>query len=92
MYYVYILSNRSRTTFYTGVTNNLQRRLYEHKIGLVKGFTKIYLLKYLMYYEEYINIEEAIIREKQIKNWHRQWKVNLIREKNNALDDLALNW
>jgi putative endonuclease len=91
-YYVYILSNVKRTVFYIGITNNLRRRIYEYKEGLVKGFSQKYYLKYLVYFEEYPDINEAIIREKQLKNWHRQWKINLIRSKNPKFDDLVKKW
>lgn len=80
-YYLYILSNNSKT-LYIGVTNDLERRLYEHKNKLIKGFTKKYNLNKLVYYEVSNDINSAIAREKQLKNWHRGWKINLI-EKNN---------
>jgi putative endonuclease len=70
-YYVYILTNKSNKVLYTGVTNNLARRMFEHKNKLVEGFTKKYNLTKLVYYEIASNVESAIIREKQIKNWHR---------------------
>jgi len=91
-YYVYIISNYTRSVLYIGVTNNLQRRLYEHKNGLVEGFSKKYFLKYLVYFEEYKSIESAITREKQLKNWHRSWKYNLIKTKNPKLEDLSKKW
>lgn len=87
-YYVYIVSNYKRTTFYIGVTNNLERRLYEHKSGIIGGFTKKYSLKYLVYFEQCTRIEDAITREKQLKNWHRDWKLNLIKSINPTLKDL----
>ncbi|OGK20360.1 hypothetical protein A2866_04680 [Candidatus Roizmanbacteria bacterium RIFCSPHIGHO2_01_FULL_39_8] len=91
-FYVYILSNVKRTVFYIGVTNNLRRRIYEHKEGIVKGFSSQYILKYLVYFEEYKEINSAISREKQLKNWRRQWKINLIKKKNPKLEDLTKNW
>lgn len=91
-YYVYIISNRHRTTFYIGITNDLQRRMDEHRSGLIKGFSQRYRLKYLMYFEETDDITAAIGREKQLKNWHRDWKLNLIRSVNPTLDDLADSW
>ncbi len=90
--YVYILTNKNRTVLYTGVTNNIWRRVLEHKSGLGSVFTKKYNLSYLMYYEEFNSIGDAIVREKQVKNWHRKWKINLIKETNPSLDDLASAW
>ena len=75
--YVYIMSNYLRTTFYIGVTSDLPRRVYEHVNGLCDGFTKRYRLKYLVYYEHAGTIVEAIGREKQLKNWHRDWKIQM---------------
>lgn len=91
-YHVYIISNYTRSVLYIGVTNNLRRRMYEHKNELVSGFSKKYILKYIVYFEEYKNIETAIKREKQLKNWHRNWKYNLIKTKNPKLEDLSKNW
>lgn len=88
-YYVYIISNKRHTVFYIGVTDNIQRRLYEHKTGLVKGFSKKYNLTELVYFEEYFDINEAIAREKQLKNWHREWKINLIKSLNPKMQDLS---
>ncbi len=89
--YVYILSNYGRNRFYIGVTSNLEGRIREHKNRKGSEFTKKYKLKYLVYYEEFPNIVEAIHREKQLKNWHHKWKVNLIKKLNPTLKDLALN-
>jgi len=89
-YFIYILGNKQRTVFYIGVTNNVQRRVFEHKNGLVQGFTKRYRLTILLYFEEYRNIKEAIAREKQLKNWRRDWKLNLIKKTNPRLEDLSL--
>jgi len=86
--YVYIITNINSTTFYIGVTTNINRRIYEHKNGLIKGFSKKYKLTKLIYFEQYNNINEAIKREKQLKNWHRLWKINLIKEINPFLKDL----
>jgi len=91
-YYVYILTNKRNTVFYIGITDNLKRRLYEHKNELIEGFTKKYQLKKLVYFEEYQNINEAIKREKQLKNWHRDWKINLIKNKNSTFKDLSEDW
>jgi len=86
--YVYIITNKYNTTFYIGVTNNLEKRMYEHRQELVEGFNKRYKLKKLVYYEEGHDINEAIAREKQLKNWHREWKLNLIREFNPSFKEL----
>ncbi|OGK13588.1 hypothetical protein A2859_05860 [Candidatus Roizmanbacteria bacterium RIFCSPHIGHO2_01_FULL_37_16b] len=91
-YFVYILSNVKRTVFYIGVTNNLKRRIYEHENGLVEGFSQRYNLKYVVFFEEYRKIEDAIMREKQLKNWRRIWKINLVKTKNSTLKDLSKNW
>jgi putative endonuclease len=88
MYYVYIITNSNRTTFYIGVTNNLERRLFEHKNELVEGFSKKYKLTNLVYFEETDDVKAAILREKQLKNWHRDWKLNLIKSVNPTLRNL----
>ncbi len=87
-YYVYILTNKSKT-LYIGVTNDLVRRLYEHKNKIIEGFTKKYNISMLVYYETFSSIENAIRREKQLKNWHREWKVNLIENVNKEWKDLS---
>ena len=92
MYYIYIMTNAYNSTLYVGVTNNLNRRVFEHKQKLVKGFTSQYNLTKLIYYEEGSNIKDALIREKQLKNWHREWKINLIRSINPKIEDLALKF
>ena len=89
MFVVYILSNYSRTTFYIGVTNNLPRRLWEHQHKFNDGFTAKYHVNDLLYYELMESSDAAISREKQIKNWHRQWKINLIKQMNPNLEDLS---
>lgn len=89
-YYVYILTNKTNTTFYIGVTNSIAKRLFEHRFELTNGFTKKYKLKKLIYIEEYNNIKEAIAREKQLKNWHRDWKINLIKAVNPNLEDISI--
>ncbi len=91
-FYVYTLTNISRSTIYTGVTNNLERRVYEHKNDLVDGFSKKYKLHYLIYFEQYTDVREALAREKQLKNWHRNWKLNLIKQSNPKLKDLSLDF
>jgi putative endonuclease len=87
--YVYIMSNFKRTTFYIGVTSDLANRVYQHREGKKEGFTKRYHLKYLVYYEEAGTINAAIVREKQLKNWHREWKINLIKSTNPEMKDLS---
>ena len=88
MYYVYILSSKRNGTLYTGVTNNLIRRVWEHKQGFYSGFTKRYNVHLLVYYESFDNPSRAIEREKQIKNWKRSWKLKLIEDKNAEWRDL----
>ena len=87
-YFVYILTNSNNTTLYIGVTNDLTRRLWEHRNKFVEGFTKKYNLVKLVYFEEYPTSLEAIAREKQLKNWHRDWKLNLIKSTNPDLKNL----
>ena len=90
-YYVYIMTNKSRT-LYTGVTNDLMRRVYEHKNKLIQGFTKKYNIKYLVYYETSSSIESAIEREKQIKGWLRVKKIAFIESVNPEWKDLSEEW
>ena len=87
-YYIYILSNCKRGVLYVGITNDLIRRIYEHKQGVVDGFTKQYFVDKLVYYEKYINVNDAIAREKHIKKWNRKWKIELIEKMNFNWDDL----
>lgn len=87
-YYVYFTTNKNRITFYVGVTNNLSRRITEHAEGTNNGFTQHYNCSDLVYYESYKYIEEAIAREKQLKNWKRQWKLDLIKAANPDLKTL----
>jgi len=87
-YYVYILTNKTNKVLYIGVTNNLVRRMLEHKNKLVDGFSKRYNLDKLVYYEITNDIHSALEREKQLKNWHREWKINLINGFNPAWTDL----
>ena len=91
-YHVYILSNHKNISLYIGVTNDLQRRMYEHKNELYPGFTKKYKLKKLVYYEEYQYINDARKRERQLKNWRREWKENLIRKENPDFRALSAEW
>jgi putative endonuclease len=90
-YYVYIMTNRSKT-FYTGVTNNVIRRVYEHKNKMIDGFTKKYNLTNLVYFEETGDILSAITREKQIKGWLRKKKIVLIESVNPEWEDLSERW
>jgi putative endonuclease len=89
-YFVYIVASGKQGTLYTGVTNNLIRRIYEHKEGLVDGFTKKYRVHRLVYFERHIDIREALLREKVIKKWRREWKFNLIERDNPHWVDLYL--
>ena len=90
-YSVYILTNKSGT-LYVGVTNDLERRMFEHKNSLNEGFTKKYKINRLMYYESFNDIHEAIYREKQIKGWRRDKKIALIEEDNPTWQDLSADW
>lgn len=85
--YVYILTNFKRSTLYIGVTNDLCTRIWDHKSGNGSKFTKKYKLTILIYFEEYANISDAIAREKQLKNWHSDWKWNLVKHQNPKLED-----
>ena len=87
-YYVYIMTNSRNTVLYTGVTNDLKRRVYEHKEKLVSGFTRKYNITKLVYYEVFKDIENAILREKQIKAGSRQRKIDLISGMNEEWRDL----
>ncbi|RZT05528.1 putative endonuclease [Duganella sp. CF402] len=89
--YVYILASGIYGTLYIGVTSNLVRRVWEHREGLVDGFTKEYGVKNLVWYEQHLDIYAAITREKQIKEWRRDWKVNLIQKTNPSWRDLFLD-
>ncbi|AXK83291.1 GIY-YIG nuclease family protein [Pseudolabrys taiwanensis] len=87
-YWVYLLTNNPRSTLYVGVTNDLVRRIYEHREGLVKGFTQSYGLKMLVHFEQYDAPYDAIQREKNIKHWPRLWKLQLIEASNPQWRDL----
>ena len=87
-YFVYIMTNRSRT-LYTGMTNNLERRVEEHRSKLVPGFTSKYNITRLVYWEEYRDVREAIAREKEIKGWLRSKKISLIKSMNPNWNDLS---
>jgi putative endonuclease len=88
MYFVYILTSGIGGTLYIGVTNDLIRRVFEHKEKFVRGFTKRYGVVRLVYYEQFDDIEQAILREKRLKKWNRAWKIRLIEEKNPNWIDL----
>jgi len=87
-FYVYILASKKDGVLYTGVTNCLVKRIYEHKHNLNDGFSKMYFVKRLVYFEEYKYINEAIAREKCIKRWKRDWKIRLIEDDNPEWKDL----
>ena len=90
-YWVYIMSGRTRT-LYIGVTNDIERRIYEHRNKFVPGFTSKYRLGRLIYFEEFGDIRDAIEREKQIKSWRREKKVALIKSLNPRWRDLSIDW
>ena len=87
-YFVYFLASRPGGALYVGVTNDLIRRVYEHRMAVVKGHTKQYNIKLLVYFESYPDIRDAIQREKNIKHWLRAWKTRLIAENNPTWRDL----
>ncbi|HID32519.1 MAG TPA: GIY-YIG nuclease family protein [bacterium (Candidatus Stahlbacteria)] len=91
-YYVYMMTNKRNTTLYTGITNDLKRRIYEHKMGLIRGFTKKYKIKKLVYYEATNDVRSAIEREKQIKGWVRRKKNVLVEAVNPEWRDLSEGW
>ena len=88
-YYLYILASKKNGTLYVGVTGDLVKRIYEHKQNTVDGFTKKYNVHNLVYYEVYRDIEEAILREKQMKKWNRKWKIKIIEDGNPKWKDLS---
>ncbi len=88
-YYIYIMTNKLNRVLYTGLTSNLEKRVYEHKSKLIEGFTKKYNVDKLVYYEEFDDINEAIAREKQIKSGSRQKKIDLITKMNPVWKDLS---
>ena len=92
MYFVYILANWDDSVLYIGVTSNLERRLYEHRNGLVEGFTKKYNVHKLVYFEHTNDVYSAISREKQLKKWNRTKKNTLISRQNPNWTDLSVNW
>ena len=92
IYYVYIFTNRNNKVMYVGVTNNLERRVYEHKHKLVDGFTKRYNISKLVYYDHTSDVKAAIEREKQIKGWVRKRKNELVETMNPNWNDLSNGW
>jgi putative endonuclease len=86
--YVYIMANKPQGTLYIGVTSDIVKRVYQHKNDFVDGFTRKYELKRLVYYEVFDEIAEAIKREKQLKEWQRKWKIELIEKQNPKWEDL----
>ncbi|MCK5721338.1 MAG: GIY-YIG nuclease family protein [Gammaproteobacteria bacterium] len=90
-YNVYITASKKNGTLYIGVTSNLKRRIYEHKEGLADGFTKKYKVNELVYFETTNNVISAILREKQLKKWKREWKIKLIEKENPCWIDLYYN-
>jgi putative endonuclease len=91
-YFVYILASKRNGTLYVGMTNNLTRRVFEHKSGLVEGFSKKYSVEKLVYFESTSDVNEAIIREKRLKKWKRQWKIDLIEQSNPDWRDLSIDF
>lgn len=87
---IYILASRPRGTLYIGVTSDLVKRLWQHRDGVTGGFAAKYRVHRLVRYEMFGDMEQAILREKQLKRWHRQWKINLIESENPHWDDLAV--
>ena len=91
-YYVYILASKRNGTLYVGFTNDIERRMLEHKSKIYKGFTYKYDVALLVYFEEIETYNEAIIRERRVKKWRRLWKLNLIEKENPNWDDLSIAW
>ncbi len=91
-YWVYILTNKHRTTLYIGITNNINRRLYEHRYGEVEGFTKRYHLNHVVWVEHFRNVNDAIACEKKLKGWRRSRKIALIEQTNPRWLDLSEDW
>ena|ERR1700761_9012723 len=92
VYYVYLLTNKGNTVIYTGITNDITSRVWDHKQGTNDGFTKKYACKKLVYYEEYQWVQDAIAREKQLKAGPRKNKVDLINSENPEWNDLSIDW
>lgn len=90
-YYVYMLASSRNGTLYTGVTGDIVKRIWEHRSGIIEGFTKTYHVHLLVWYEVHEDVNEAIVREKRIKKWNRAWKVALIERSNSGWNDLYEN-
>ena len=90
-FYVYILANKPYGTIYIGYSNNIARRVYEHKLGVIPGFTKTYGVKMLVHYETYDDVELVLQRERNLKRWKRDWKIELINKHNPNWADLYEN-
>jgi putative endonuclease len=90
--FTYMISNYERTVIYIGVTNNIYKRMLDYKNNLGGYFASKYKCKYLVYYENFQAIGDAIAREKQLKNWHKDWKWNLVKTNNPELNDLSADW
>ncbi len=88
-FYVYIMANREYGTIYVGVTSDLRKRVYEHKNEIIEGFTSKYHLHKLVYYEVHDSAESAILQEKRLKRWKREWKIQLIEKQNPQWKDLT---
>ena len=88
-YYVYIMASKRNGTLYIGITSNLERRVYEHQQNIVKGFTEKYNVHHLVYYETTSDVQAALQREKQLKKWNRQWKLELVEKENPEWKDLS---
>lgn len=91
LYYVYILTNIKNSVFYIGITSEIENRVYQHKSKSIQGFTSKYNTNKLVYFENTDDVNAAICREKQLKNWHREWKISLIRQRNPDYLDLSLH-
>ena len=91
-YLVYILASKRNGTLYVGITNELTRRMFEHKSGLINGFTKKYSIDKLVYFESTSDVNAAILREKRLKKWKRKWKIELIEKLNPNWKDLSLQF
>jgi putative endonuclease len=90
-YWTYIITNEYKTTLYIGITSDLEHRIDQHHAGTFEGFSKTYNLKYLVHYESFTEVKDAIRREKQLKKWNRAWKIQLIEENNPKWEDLSDN-
>ncbi|HTU11193.1 MAG TPA: GIY-YIG nuclease family protein [Allosphingosinicella sp.] len=89
--HVYILASKRNGTLYVGCTTDLPKRIFEHRNGLIPGFTKRYGVKRLVHVETYHDVSDAIVRERRLKDWHRAWKIRLIERDNPCWDDLAVS-